>query len=206
MFVATVANRDRCQAHKETHKQKSRATHMTHFKRSAVNPKLNNVSQKEVFSSNTPLSPLSSPTPLFSQQRQTNNSFLSLSLQQPQNDKSIYSLNLTQTAHSLAKPSQAPFIPHTAKPLSSSSSIFVFLGTPDRPERGGHVQRPPISPDHISIPPLHPLPPSPILPHSLSHLADAVPIYSPPRNIISTTPLFLGILPDSDKCNGSQFV
>ena len=36
MFAASAANRDRCQAHKETYKHESCATHMTHFKRSAV--------------------------------------------------------------------------------------------------------------------------------------------------------------------------
>ena len=40
------------------------------------------------------------------------------------------------------------------------------------------MQRPPISPDHISIPPLPPLPPSLIPPHSLSHSTDADPINS----------------------------
>ena len=34
------------------------------------------------------------------------------------------------------------------------------------------MQRLPISPDHISVPPLHPLPSSSILPHFLSHLTD----------------------------------
>ena len=58
MFAATATNRNRCQAHKETHKHESCALHMTHFKRSAVNPNVNSVSQK-VFSSNVSLSPLS---------------------------------------------------------------------------------------------------------------------------------------------------
>nr|POF24763.1 hypothetical protein CFP56_54551 [Quercus suber] len=65
------------------------------------------------------------------------------------------------------------------------------------------MQQLPISPNHISIPPFHLLPPSLISPHSLSHSADVTPINSLPR---TTTPSFLGILPDSDKCNGSQFV
>ncbi|XP_065636333.1 protein FAR1-RELATED SEQUENCE 5-like [Quercus suber] len=58
----------------------------------------------------------------------------------------------------------------------------------------------------MSNPPLHPLPPSLILPHSVSHLVDAAPINSPPRTTAPTAPSFLSILPDSDKCNGSQFV
>ncbi|KAK9993571.1 hypothetical protein SO802_023274 [Lithocarpus litseifolius] len=68
------------------------------------------------------------------------------------------------------------------------------------------MQQPPISPDYMSIPPLHPLPPSLILPHSVSHSTDAAPVNSPPRTTTPTAPSFLGILLDSDKCNGSQFV
>ena len=44
--------------HIKKHISKGHVQHMTHFKRSAVNPNVNSVSQK-VFSSNTPLSPLS---------------------------------------------------------------------------------------------------------------------------------------------------
>ncbi|KAK9983232.1 hypothetical protein SO802_032757 [Lithocarpus litseifolius] len=68
------------------------------------------------------------------------------------------------------------------------------------------MQQLPISPDYMSIPPLHPLPPSLIPPHSVSHSTDAAPVNSPPRTTAPTAPSFLGILRDSDKCNGSQFV
>lgn len=57
--------------------------------------------------------------------------------------------------HSQAKPLSSQT--HTAKPLSSASSTFVFLGTLDRLETHGHMQQPPISTDHISFSPLHPL-------------------------------------------------
>ena len=88
---------------------------MTHFKLSDVNPNVNSVSQR------TRLTTLSSPP----------QSFLSLNLrplQQPQTDKGIYSLNLTQMAHSQAKPLS-----------SSSTSVFlmstvVFSATWDRQE------------------------------------------------------------------------
>ncbi|XP_065623147.1 protein FAR1-RELATED SEQUENCE 5-like [Quercus suber] len=68
------------------------------------------------------------------------------------------------------------------------------------------MQQPPISPDYMSIPPLHPLPPSLILPHSVSQSVDAAPVTSPPRTTTPTAPSFLSIIPDSDKSNGSQFV
>nr|POE45820.1 hypothetical protein CFP56_78279 [Quercus suber] len=70
----------------------------------------------------------------------------------------------------------------------------------------GHMQQLLISPDHISIPSLHPLPPLLISPHSVSHSTNAAPINSPPRPTAPSAPSCLDILPDSDKCNVSQFV
>nr|POF09048.1 hypothetical protein CFP56_38628 [Quercus suber] len=74
---------------------------------------------------------------------------------------------------------------------------------------GGHMQQPPLSPDQLDSPPLHLLPPSLIPPHSVSHSASAAPINLPPRTTAPTAPTApscLGILPNSDKCNGPQFV
>nr|POF02202.1 hypothetical protein CFP56_70056 [Quercus suber] len=74
---------------------------------------------------------------------------------------------------------------------------------------GGHMQQPSISLDQQDSPSLHPLPPLLIPPHSVSHSANAAPINLPPRTTTPTAPTApscLGILPDSDKCNGSQFV
>nr|POF11180.1 hypothetical protein CFP56_68270 [Quercus suber] len=77
---------------------------------------------------------------------------------------------------------------------------------------GSQMQQPLISSDQLDIPSLHLLPPSLIPPHSVSHSANAAPISSPPRTTTPTAPTAptapscLGILPDSDKCNGSQFV
>ncbi|XP_030964276.1 uncharacterized protein LOC115985473 [Quercus lobata] len=75
---------------------------------------------------------------------------------------------------------------------------------------GGHMQQQlPISPDQLDSPPLHPLPPSLIPPHLVSHSSNAAPINSPPRTTTPTaptTPSCLSILPDSEKCSDSQFV
>ena len=125
-------------------------------------------------------------------------------------------INLTLIA-SLFQSQTTPIVPHTTKLLLHGSTLY-FLGTPDRLENHSHMPRPPISPDHVSIPPPHLLPSSPIPPHSLSHSANATPnnllslchshpapIYSPPRTTTPTTPLFLDILPESDKGNSFQF-
>ena len=108
MFGGTAANRDKCQAQKETHKQGSCALYMTHFKLSVVNPNVNSVSQKD-----TPHYSLISSTELPLSQPPATSVFL----QQPQTGKGIYSLNLTQTAHS------------QTKPLSSSSTSIFLMST-----------------------------------------------------------------------------
>ncbi|XP_065636562.1 protein FAR1-RELATED SEQUENCE 5-like [Quercus suber] len=77
---------------------------------------------------------------------------------------------------------------------------------------GSQMQQPLISSDQLDIPSLHLLPPSLIPPHSVSHSANAAPISSPPRTTTPTAPTAptapscLGILPDSDKCNGRSSV
>ena len=75
---------------------------MTHFKLSADNPNVNSVSQKEVFSPNTPLTALSSPP----------QSFLSLNLRQPL----FFFSNPDGTQPSQAKPL-----------LSSTTSVFLMF-------------------------------------------------------------------------------
>ena len=83
LFAATAANMYRCQSNKKTLKQGSCATHMTHFKRTAVNPDVNSVNQivfllkHNSATSHSPQQPhasLSSPPRLFSQQTQTGES------------------------------------------------------------------------------------------------------------------------------------
>ena len=113
-------------------------------------------------------------------------------------------------AADLTRPTGQPLSLSLLKLLKPESQPKVLIGKSlwDGMD-SGHMQQPLISLDHISIPPLHPLLPSLILPHSVSHSANAAPINSPPRTTAPTTPTTpscLSILPDNDKCNVSQFV
>ena len=91
-------------------------------------------------------------------------------------------------AAGLTGPTGQPLSLSLLKPASQLEVLTgksLWVGMDD-----GHMQQPSISPDHISIPPLHPLPPSLIPPHSISHSTNAAPINSPPRTTAPTAPSF----------------